>query len=159
MELRLYSFVNFYLSSIQQGVQTGHAAVDLVMKYTADSDHGNTVRDWASNHKTFIILNGGNMASLQERATIVQNSGLPYVTFSEDEQSLGGIMTTVAVVVPENIFSAVPVDNMGGFDLGNYYYQTPVGRESEFAAVDTYFPVGHKYHGFIEMLRKSRLAS
>lgn len=114
-ELRLYCFTNFYLSSIQQGVQTGHAAVDLVRKYT--KDYGKTANEitptqtsmverWADNFKTFIILNGGNNASILAATKIISKSYFPWVTFNEDEQSLGSIQTCVGVLLPENIFNA-----------------------------------------------------
>ena len=112
MELRLYSFVNFYLSDIQKGIQTGHMAVDLVREYVPDEpetvsqNHLNMVADWADNHKTFIVLNGGNNLMLDNTASICARSGLPWTTFYEDEESLGGLRTCVGVVVPENYFNA-----------------------------------------------------
>ena len=66
-ELRFYCFVNFYLSSMQQGIQTGHAAVDIVRKYTCGElkffnevtpRKTSLVTKWADDHKTFITLNG-----------------------------------------------------------------------------------------------------
>lgn len=112
MELRLYSFVNFYLSDIQKGIQTGHMAVDLVREYVPDEpetvsqNHLNMVADWADNHKTFIVLNGGNNLMLDNTASICARSGLPWTTFYEDEESLGGLRTCVGVVVPEKYFNA-----------------------------------------------------
>ena len=116
MELRLYSFTNFYLSDMQKGIQTGHMAVDLVREYafTAQyedasvlhNEHQAMVADWADNHKTFIVLNGGNNAALKETVDLVKDVDLPWTLFCEDDQSLGGIMTCVGVVVPENYFNA-----------------------------------------------------
>jgi hypothetical protein len=112
MELRLYSFVNFYLSDIQKGIQTGHMAVDIVREYVPDEpetvsqNHLNMVADWADNHKTFIVLNGGNNLMLDNAAAVCANSGLPWTTFYEDEESLGGLRTCVGVLVPETYFAA-----------------------------------------------------
>src|SRR5271167_740197 len=101
MELRLYSFVNFYLSSIQQGIQTGHAAVDLVRKY-ADRNRYNSditpenvemVANWADNHKTFIVLNGGDLKSMCTLLVTLEKCGFPFVDFHESSDALGGIMT------------------------------------------------------------------
>jgi hypothetical protein len=99
-----------YLSDIQKGIQTGHMAVDLVRKY-GDQEYSLTalrdmVADWADNHKTFIVLNGGNNAMLDNTAVICSQSGLPCTAFYEDEDSLGGIRTCVGIVVPENYFTA-----------------------------------------------------
>ncbi len=110
MELRLYSFVNFYLSSIQQGIQTAHAAVDLVMSYRCYSgeqtEKSKMVDEWANLHKTMIVLNGGNNDSLEKIFWAAKNSGYPWAEFREDGPSLGSIRTCVAVVVPETIFAA-----------------------------------------------------
>ena len=116
MELRLYSFVNFYLSSIQQGIQTGHAAVDLVRKCTASGNplrrditsyHMHLVEKWADNYKTFIILNGGDSVGIANAtSTISRNGVFPWVTFKESGEALNGIQTCVAVVLPEYIFGA-----------------------------------------------------
>lgn len=119
-ELRLYSFVNYYLSPIQQGVQTGHAAVDLVRKYNAPRGTPSAigkqidmVADWADNFKTFIILNGGNNASLLEALSIVELNSFPNIHFHEDAASLNGLLTCVAVVVPEDIFNCKPIREFG----------------------------------------------
>jgi hypothetical protein len=55
MELRMYFFVAYNLSPIQQGIQAGHAAIQYVI------EHGHTqeFKDWYINNKTWIILNGG----------------------------------------------------------------------------------------------------
>lgn len=107
--MRLYSFVNgLYLSPIQHGIQTGHCAVDLVRKYTRlqRSKHTNMVNEWADIHKTFIILNAVNLAGLKNVERIVSETPLPFQTFHEDVDSLGGLLTCVSVVVPENIYTA-----------------------------------------------------
>lgn len=115
MELRLYSFVNFYLSSIQQGIQTAHAAVDLMMNYRCYSGertkNSALCEEWANLHKTMIVLNGGNNESLEKIFWAAKNSGYPWAEFREDGPSLGSIRTCVAVVVPEKIFAAKMVES------------------------------------------------
>jgi hypothetical protein len=115
MELRLYSFTNYYLSDMQKGIQTGHMAVDLVREYSFVNGmppvseavkQSAMVADWADNWKTFIVLNGGNNASLKETVDLIKDVDLPWTLFCEDDQSLGGIMTCVGVVVPEAYFNA-----------------------------------------------------
>jgi hypothetical protein len=162
-QLRLYSFVNFYLSSIQQGVQTGHAAVDLVRKYNAPKGtpsqlgkNCDMVGEWADNHKTFIILNGGNNEMLLNTKEIVKASGLPWVTFSEDEQSLGGILTTVAVVVPEMYFASrfVPVDIVP-FPRNTVESYEWIDDSGKYHRVNA----GTPEFNFVQLLKSSRLAS
>lgn len=168
-QLRLYSFVNFYLSSIQQGVQTGHAAVDLVRKYSAPKGtpsqlgkNCDMVSEWADNHKTFIILNGGNNEMLLNAKEIVKASGLPWVTFSEDEQSLGGILTTVAVVVPEMYFAAkyVPAKYTPALDAD----VSPRNTGDSYEWIDHsgqlhWVNAGTPAFDFVQLLKYSRLAS
>lgn len=105
-QMRLYSFVNYYLSPIQYGIQTQHATAELFVKYE-DLEHPEhyAVREWAKYHKTTIVLNGGNMASIintREILSIVGNRAIvPWAEFHEDEDSLGGILTCVVAVLEE----------------------------------------------------------
>lgn len=122
-ELRFYAFTNFYISSIQHGIQTGHASVDLLRKYeqrlhdaqNSDNDHLkatrvsaaindlHVVRDWADNHKTYVILNGGDWFGVNKIFDIVAEAGFPFCDFYEP--GLGNIRTTVGVVLPDSIFN------------------------------------------------------
>jgi hypothetical protein len=52
--MRLYTFGNYYLSSIQQGIQAGHAAVELFNKYE-NSEQLNTVKEWAKIIKQWFV--------------------------------------------------------------------------------------------------------
>jgi hypothetical protein len=153
MELRLYSFVNFYLASIQQGIQTGHCAVDLVRKYGTGKyrqRHAQWVADWADHHKTFIILNGGDLDGSNKTLAIVQGADVPYQQFHESEGALGGMMTCVACVLPESIFNArqAPMDGTPVV----YLYTAENGGL-------TYYNPGDPYFDLIALLRSSRLAS
>jgi hypothetical protein len=129
MELRLYSFVNFYLSSIQQGIQTGHCAVDLVRKY-ANAVHAMDVKpcdmvaEWADKHKTFIILNGGDFDGIMAASKVVEESGYPFAFFHESAGALAGVRTCVSVVLPENLFNAriAPDTNPFGTTYAAEYY-------------------------------------
>lgn len=107
--MRFYGFGNYYLSSLQQGLQAGHAAVDLAMKCYAtkrDTNSWDQYRDWAENHKTMVLLNGGNSADLQELFEFLdsEDNPYPYVKFHEDDVSLNGALTYVGTVLPEKIY-------------------------------------------------------
>ena len=103
------------LSSIQQGIQSGHAAVELFKKYLIDEGwkdgYAELVNDWAQNHKTMVCLNGGNAKGIREWLEFFNVGELdhfndfPFVGFYEDEESLDGALTSVAVVLPERIFN------------------------------------------------------
>lgn len=108
--LRLYTFVNYYLRSIQQGIQTAHVVSNLFMKYGMVNT---LLHDWAMDDKTIIVLNGGNndgvksiMSTFTEHAPGLK---LPFECFYEDDQSLGGIMTSVGIVLPEVMYLAQKV--------------------------------------------------
>ena len=125
--MRCYHFGNYYLSSIQQGVQSAHAQMELFNKYqeidlyeysesTGLNPPEHIVRranlakmlfDWSKHHKTMICLNGGNNKDLLEiKDLLTQNDTYPWSYFCEDEDSLGSIITNVAIVLPEKIYSA-----------------------------------------------------
>lgn len=153
MEYRLYSFVNYYLSSIQQGIQTGHAAIELVRKYTTNNHENQDARivsEWADKHKTFVVLNGGNCERLLEIIKLVDDSNLQWAYFREDEVSLGGLITAVAVIVPENIFNV-----KSGIDLfGQPYYKSQDVDGRDFDPIR----VGDPRYDFVNVLKTARLA-
>lgn len=109
--MRFYGFGNYYLSSLQQGLQAGHAAVELHVKYNLPDNGSDTSRkdiynDWAKNHKTMVLLNGGNSADLQSLFEFLSDSQNPYpfVKFHEDEASLNGALTYVGLILPSRIY-------------------------------------------------------
>jgi hypothetical protein len=101
-ELRCYTFTIFQLSPIQQGIQAGHAAVELVDKYRLHND----VLQWASTHKTLVCLNGGTVGDLKGLIEFLSDEVNPYpwTTFTESDEFLAGITTSVAIVLPERVF-------------------------------------------------------
>ena len=117
-ELRLYSFTNFYLSSIQQGIQTGHAAVELFNKYLISEGWQNgfaeQVNEWAANWKTFICLNGGDASGVAGVERWMTDPVNPYAwtSFVESDVSLNGITTTVAIILPARIFDTAALLRM-----------------------------------------------
>ena len=109
MEYRFYGFGNYYLSSLQQGLQSGHCVAELFVQHLGEKNKSALVYEWASNHKTMVLLNGGNSGSLQDLYDFfnqLKNSGmdLPFVKFHEDQVSLGGALTYVGIVVPSYIY-------------------------------------------------------
>ncbi len=115
-ELRCYTFSDFMLSSIQQGIQSGHAAVELFNKYLISegwqNGYAEVVQDWAANYKTMICLNGGAYADIVGLLEFFEEgheqayNDLPFVGF-EEEAAQGGNLTSVAVILPERIFKGV----------------------------------------------------
>lgn len=116
--MRFYAMGNQYLSSIQQGIQAFHCLGEMVNKYPASrigEVHANTVfHEWLNDHKTLICLNGGNNAKLTEMWDFLQGAhhknSYPWALFHEDDASMGGMLTCVGIVVPEEIY---------GIDIGD----------------------------------------
>ena len=121
--MRCYTFGNYYMSSIQQGIQAAHSTAELFVKYQDNGilgidDYEQTIEeheyqdkvrdlyDWAENHKTIVCLNGGNLQGLKDIESLFQEIGnkLPWASFYEDEESLGSILTNIAIVIPEYIY-------------------------------------------------------
>jgi len=102
--MRFYSAGNMYLSSIQQGIQAAHCVGEMALRIVGNK----YVSEWLTEHKTLICVNGGNNAALFELHTLftdARNPGYPVAHFREDEASLGGMLTSVGIIVPEKIYS------------------------------------------------------
>jgi hypothetical protein len=119
--MRIYCFGNFYLSSIQQGIQGLHALGELVVKYGMKSKEEFGVRerheiqssilaDFLCNHKTAIVCNGGAQKSLQDLYVFFKQgfsegkNDFPYSQFKEEQDALNGALTCVAIVLPARIY-------------------------------------------------------
>ena len=55
MEKRMYFFVPYQLTGIQQGIQCGHAALEYANRF----HESELFQDFVNNWKTWIVLNGG----------------------------------------------------------------------------------------------------
>ena len=148
--MRLYSFVNFYLSSIQQGIQTAHVLQELNNTYrTIRRTHPGReiLHKWAESHKTIIALNGGDRASIEKTYfrlfDLCPALGLPFGKFHEDNDSLGGIITSCCVVVPESLYAAVPLKDLECEDImglipvspdNTYFYKKEAYLNTTFTA-------------------------
>lgn len=113
--MRLYTFTNYYLSSIQQGIQPLHVVGELFVKYEdreSATQQRHVLYKWAREHKTVICLNGGAAADIVEiynalALRIAPVLRLPFADFHEDEYSLSGIRTSVGIVIPKHIYDPV----------------------------------------------------
>lgn len=129
--MRLYSFVNYYLSSLQQGLQTAHIVSEL---FACHSDNP-LLHEWAQYHKTIIILNGGNSESIWNIFQQIADSGvnLPFAVFSEDHQSLNNAITACGILVPHHIYEFA---NVREFTEDNMYlYDTVTDNEQIIANI------------------------
>ena len=122
--MRAYFFVNSALSGIQKGLQMGHCVAEMSQAHTNHDvyeDHPDYL-EWASEHKTVVLLEGGFHANLKEIEAFFepvmyegewpegfeppgQNPYL-WASFTEDEETMNGMMTCVGIILPERIYEA-----------------------------------------------------
>jgi hypothetical protein len=123
--MRLYSFVNaLYMREVQWGIQTAHCLEDMHQKYTEIPEKQAIITDWARNHKTMILLDGGNNRALGDiMHSFTKNiKTYPWAFFSEDIASLNNAMTCVTIILPENIYNLKEDIDLVGMVPRNYFY-------------------------------------
>ena len=100
---------DYYLSSLQQGLQAAHTVSELFVKYKNAELYEKLIYDWAKNHKTMVLLNGGNcdgLNSIHTYFTLLESQGSinPFAQFFEDGASLNQALTYVGILVPETVY-------------------------------------------------------
>ena len=107
--MRAYFFGNFYLSSIQQGIQAQHCTAEMFGKYCYPTDEVEKMQmlyGWQKGHKTTILLNGGDCYGLSEIFNVLDSDENPYpwAYFRESQEALGSALTCVGVILPERVY-------------------------------------------------------
>lgn len=134
LELRMYGLVPYNISSIQQGIQFGHAVVEYGQKMKRLGEHKQSLNlqydDWADNWKTFIILNGGTtnyktsiedglpFGTLNNHTLSLLENGIEFATFSEPD--LGDQLTAVVFIVDERVFNRKKYPDFEDWLVENY---------------------------------------
>ena len=102
---RMYGLVPFNISPIQQAIQFGHAVVEYAQQHFNDEDY----QSWATNDKTFIVLNGGTTndnpltkGTLNQHKMILSLQGIKNESFREPD--LGNQLTAVVFLVDDRIW-------------------------------------------------------
>jgi hypothetical protein len=109
-ELRMYFFVPYNLSPIQQAIQAGHAALEYARKY----GHTDLFGDFIDNWKTWIVLDGGttnnirgandvNYGTLDQIEDMLNIVGISCARFNEPD--LNDALTAVCFIVDERVFN------------------------------------------------------
>lgn len=170
--LRFYTFINFYLSSIQQGIQSAHVIHEAFVKHQEPSIERDVLYEWATNHKTIVVLNGGinaDLKSLYDFIKMESHKGsftlngyqLPWSCFNEDSQSLSSIMTGVGIVLPEEIFDAVRDINKDAESreqgLPGGWWKYVRDPANSFCEVERYSPISLEAR-FLEIYKSCGLA-
>lgn len=109
LEYRMYGLVPYNLSPIQQGIQFGHAVVELSRLYSGHVDE-KIYNKWADKDKTFIILNGGTtnnntqrLGSLNNYYNLLVENDIFVGPFFEPD--LGDQLTAITFLVDERVYN------------------------------------------------------
>lgn len=150
MEYRFYSFVaGGYISALQAGLQTAHAVSEMSVDQEAQfclKPAGDVYKKWAEIDKTIIICNAFNHAGVEaafeEFSYFANELDLPCVIFHEDEQSLNGVATATAIIVPEIYYNAkyAAKEDSGEFEDAYVWRLKPD---------DTFLPKPDEYKRFV----------
>jgi hypothetical protein len=110
LELRMYFFVPYNISPIQQAIQAGHSALEYADKYCSDEQFIKFVRE----HKTWVILDGGTtnerrdfkgvvMGSLNQIADDLLTNDIQFAYFQEPD--LNDALTAICFIADERVFN------------------------------------------------------
>ena len=121
LELRMYGLVPYNISPIQQGIQFGHGVVEYERRYGGSFLYN----DWASNWKTFIILNGGTtnknedrLGTLNKHLITLSTNQIPHSVFYEPD--LGDQLTSVNFIADERSFNKDKYPDYNGSYYSNF---------------------------------------
>lgn len=140
-ELRMYFLVMYNLSGIQQGIQAGHAAIEYQVKYMMPNDRGliaTANRLWATDHKTFMVLNGGTSnQSAEQPGTMEQHlkwlneRDVPCAAFNEPD--LNGALSAIAFILDGRVFDRALYPDFKDFP---YVEQSPARKMATASGFD-----------------------
>jgi len=110
LELRMYFFVPYNISPIQQAIQAGHAALEYADRFGSDEQFIMFVREW----KTWVILNGGTtnsrrdlsgevMGSLDQIGDALLANDIQFSYFQEPD--LNDALTALCFIADERVFN------------------------------------------------------
>ena len=105
--MRLYGITNMYMSGVHAGIQTQHSTVEAFVKYPNNTPQYSTLIDWATYHKTTIVVNGGmhdnmmNILGLMEKWEAEEKyEVLPFAPFYEP--GVNNALTSISIVMPQD---------------------------------------------------------
>ena len=113
--MRAYFFVNTALSGIQKGLQVAHCVAEFFANFEDEAGHdltGTNLLHWAACHKTIIVLEGGFHQDLQEIEALLHDGDFGrgyFASFTEDAETMNGMMTAVGIILPERIYEAAKI--------------------------------------------------
>jgi hypothetical protein len=120
LNYRLYFFLCRNLSDTSKGIQAGHAALEYANIYGNDPEY----KQFISNNKTWILLNGGISNddvvyddSLQGIEDILKNNNIKYSKFIEPD--LNNCLTAICVLIDERVYDFKNYPNFIEYNFNN----------------------------------------
>ena len=111
----MYGLTNYQLTGIQKGIQFLHGVVEYSQMVNKIGGHVLDIyNDWADNHKTVILLNGGTTNNK------ISSNGIPFGSLNNHlqtlrdndifcgdfyEPDLGDQLTSIVFIVDERVFN------------------------------------------------------
>jgi hypothetical protein len=92
---RMYFLTMYNLSPIQKGIQAGHAALEYDLKYGGTQEY----KDFTTNDKTWIVLNGGASGDMIKHSAMLSQLGVKYESFTEPD--LNNSISAICYLLPE----------------------------------------------------------
>lgn len=133
MELRMYGLTNYQLTGIQKGIQFLHGVVEYSqMVNIIGGESLNIYNEWANNHKTVVLLNGGTtnhrndenglpFGTLNNHVLKLKEMQINFSTFNEPD--LGDQLTAVVFILDERIFNKKKYPDFKDWLIENYSKQ------------------------------------
>ena len=136
LELRMYFFVPYNISAIQQGIQAGHALGRHCLRY-GRHDPNHIVWDFLEKWETWVILNGGTTnderdfemipaGSLNLIGDQLQDNDIEFAFMIEPD--LNRALTALSIIVDERVFNKAEYPNFVDYILDVKMY--PEAREA-----------------------------
>ena len=137
LELRMYGFVPYNISPIQQAIQFAHAVVEYGQNVKSYDVINNIelkkYNDWADIWKTLIILNGGTsnhsinryhqtdepfIGTMESNLITLEQNGIEIATFYEPD--LNDLLSAVVFIVDERVFNKKKYPDFEDWVIENY---------------------------------------
>lgn len=130
--MKLYLLSNSYCTGKQAYIQGMHSGFELLMKYFDDSEYGSKcvdmIDEWHNEHKTVVVLNAGDSASLYNYLHLLdEQNKVPYAEFRES--GLDNALTAIAVLCSTEMVEDMKYMRDGSYDEYPYYFESKYGYE------------------------------
>lgn len=107
--MKLFAFNLMNMSDKAHGIQSGHASVKLVRKYTKRRNkHHRSVARWADHDPTIIVLSAGTSNDLTEILHHLEAKKNPFPWALFEEPDWYNVVTSVCVLIPERLYRKKP---------------------------------------------------